>query len=248
MKPSLPSETFDIFMPLKGAELNELDRFLVSDATSDETLTLSGLDGYMTALVIGPMTVAPSLWLPGVWGPSDDHAPEFESDAQAQRIMAMLFRHMNSIVAEFENDPESFEPIFHTREYKGRDYACGEAWALGFMQGVELVRADWQPLYDRTDKADIIRPLHLLGSEDLTDEEQALTETPAQREELSRQIARCLVKVHDFWMPYRIRAAANTAPRDTVYRSGPKVGRNDPCPCGSGAKFKKCCGIVATGQ
>jgi preprotein translocase subunit SecA len=25
-------------------------------------------------------------------------------------------------------------------------------------------------------------------------------------------------------------------------RSGPKVGRNDPCPCGSGKKFKNCCG------
>jgi SEC-C motif-containing protein len=27
-----------------------------------------------------------------------------------------------------------------------------------------------------------------------------------------------------------------------VVRSGPKVGRNDPCPCGSGKKYKKCCG------
>jgi SEC-C motif-containing protein len=27
-----------------------------------------------------------------------------------------------------------------------------------------------------------------------------------------------------------------------VVRSGPKVGRNDPCPCGSGKKFKQCCG------
>ncbi len=25
-------------------------------------------------------------------------------------------------------------------------------------------------------------------------------------------------------------------------REGPKIGRNDPCPCGSGKKFKKCCG------
>jgi preprotein translocase subunit SecA len=25
-------------------------------------------------------------------------------------------------------------------------------------------------------------------------------------------------------------------------RSGPKVGRNDPCPCGSGKKYKQCCG------
>ena len=26
------------------------------------------------------------------------------------------------------------------------------------------------------------------------------------------------------------------------YRAGPPIGRNDPCPCGSGTKFKKCCG------
>lgn len=30
--------------------------------------------------------------------------------------------------------------------------------------------------------------------------------------------------------------------RKPVMRSAPKVGRNDPCPCGSGKKFKKCCG------
>jgi len=29
---------------------------------------------------------------------------------------------------------------------------------------------------------------------------------------------------------------------ETVKREAPKVGRNDPCPCGSGKKFKKCCG------
>jgi len=28
----------------------------------------------------------------------------------------------------------------------------------------------------------------------------------------------------------------------TVVRTGPKVGRNDPCPCGSGKKYKHCCG------
>ena len=27
-----------------------------------------------------------------------------------------------------------------------------------------------------------------------------------------------------------------------VVRSSPKIGRNDPCPCGSGQKYKKCCG------
>ena len=31
-------------------------------------------------------------------------------------------------------------------------------------------------------------------------------------------------------------------PFQQVVNEGPKVGRNDPCPCGSGKKFKKCCG------
>ncbi|MDA7791233.1 SEC-C metal-binding domain-containing protein [Opitutales bacterium] len=30
-----------------------------------------------------------------------------------------------------------------------------------------------------------------------------------------------------------------------MVRDAPKVGRNDPCPCGSGKKYKKCCGIGA---
>ena len=30
--------------------------------------------------------------------------------------------------------------------------------------------------------------------------------------------------------------------RQPIVRSAPKIGRNDPCSCGSGQKFKKCCG------
>lgn len=33
--------------------------------------------------------------------------------------------------------------------------------------------------------------------------------------------------------------------QETVVREGPKIGRNDPCPCGSGKKYKKCCGAAA---
>ena len=32
-------------------------------------------------------------------------------------------------------------------------------------------------------------------------------------------------------------------PQVTTVRSEPKIGRNDPCPCGNGRKFKKCCGL-----
>ncbi len=35
----------------------------------------------------------------------------------------------------------------------------------------------------------------------------------------------------------------SSQPSQTVVRASPKVGRNDPCPCGSGKKYKKCCAI-----
>jgi uncharacterized protein YecA (UPF0149 family) len=40
-------------------------------------------------------------------------------------------------------------------------------------------------------------------------------------------------------------ASKRTEKAKTVRRQQPKVGRNDPCPCGSGKKYKKCCGANA---
>ena len=41
----------------------------------------------------------------------------------------------------------------------------------------------------------------------------------------------------------RAEAGGGTAAKvETVVHEGPKIGRNDPCPCGSGKKYKKCCG------
>ncbi|HTL01838.1 MAG TPA: SEC-C metal-binding domain-containing protein, partial [Vicinamibacterales bacterium] len=41
------------------------------------------------------------------------------------------------------------------------------------------------------------------------------------------------------------RTGGDDAPVQTVRRDEPKVGRNDPCPCGSGKKYKKCHGAAA---
>ena len=43
-------------------------------------------------------------------------------------------------------------------------------------------------------------------------------------------------------------ANASAMPNRPVVNKGPKVGRNDPCPCGSGKKYKKCCGSDAGSQ
>jgi preprotein translocase subunit SecA len=41
---------------------------------------------------------------------------------------------------------------------------------------------------------------------------------------------------------YIMSRGEQTAEASTVKRDAKKIGRNDPCPCGSGKKYKKCCG------
>ena len=58
--------------------------------------------------------------------------------------------------------------------------------------------------------------------------------------ELSHQELSQFKKVKDKWMFQEGNIV--TPEVGTIRNQGPKIGRNDPCSCGSGKKFKKCCG------
>lgn len=73
------------------------------------------------------------------------------------------------------------------------------------------------------------------SDDDGTVEFSALYERNGLREE-HRETAR-FKKVDGEWLYSE--GSVSTA---TVVRAGPKVGRNEPCPCGSGKKYKHCCG------
>ena len=45
--------------------------------------------------------------------------------------------------------------------------------------------------------------------------------------------------------PEKRHEIARAYKEDQIYHKQPTVGRNDPCPCGSGKKYKKCCGANA---
>lgn len=127
-------------------EIDELDQFLMSDMVSDDTMMIDTLDGFLTAIAIGPTTVLPSEWLPAVWGPTPEDAPHFESMEQAQHVFGLLMRHYNGIIQTLEHDPDSIAPVFNINSYPDdpHEYLDGEAWAHGFMDGVGLRRTDWQ--------------------------------------------------------------------------------------------------------
>ena len=64
------------------------------------------------------------------------------------------------------------------------------------------------------------------------------------REDTVRMLLTVKVRIEEPPKPEQVLKPAPTAPTAPVVKSGTnkKVGRNDPCPCGSGKKYKKCCG------
>lgn len=242
--PSEPSEMPELDAGLSDDELHELEAFLMSEATSDETMMIDTLDGFLTAIVSGPVAVMPSQWLPKVWGPSSRDEPAFDNLEQASRIIGLIMRHMNGIIASLQYDPDAFEPLFSMVHYPDdpHEYLDGEMWAYGYWTGVELQRKDWTAFFDHPDSAEVIRPLELLGSDDLPSEDWVHTDSSDKRERLAEKIPSSVSWIYRFWLPYR-QAMVERYLADTYRREHPKVGRNDPCPCGSGKKFKKCCGL-----
>lgn len=229
---------------LSEREMDELDSFLMSDATTNEVMLLDCLDGFLAAIASGPAMPNPSEWIPRVWGPTAADVPSFASEAQAERITGLLTRHLNAIGWSLQQDAEHFEPVFDLQVYEGdeREYMDGEMWAHGFMSGIDMQRDSWKALFESSHGPVALRPIYLLGSREVTEAEEVLVKTPAQREELSKQIPASVSWIYKFWAPQR--RAADIASGKTSETEAPKISRNAPCPCGSGRKYKKCCGAT----
>ncbi|MDB5794380.1 MAG: hypothetical protein JWR25_759 [Noviherbaspirillum sp.] len=222
--------------PLSDKEFDELDQFLLSDRCAEDGMTMDTLHGYLTALVIGPEEVLMPEWLPRVWGAFAKEGPEFASEKESQRIVGLIARFMNEVAITFEVAPKEFEPLYCEHEWEGRTLIDAEAWAWGFWEGINLRAEAWEPIWS-SNLADLMRPVYLLGAEEIEEEEMALVDDPVKRHKLAIELEAAILPIQRFWAPHRKSAVTQ------VQRDQPKVGRNDACPCASGKKYKKCCGV-----
>jgi len=216
--------------PLTEDELDFVGDTLMKYGDDDSILDVSELDGFLTAIVSGPEVVLPSRWFPQIWG-GKGHEPEWESDAEVQRFMALLVQHMNNVAYMLMEYPQEFEALFHLSEVEGKTYFIVEEWCFGYMRGVALDEEHWAQLSE--DGLLRLSEIALFGSEEHFDDLDKLSEKSIiQLQERVEPAARAL---HAYWLTQRNSAGAAPA------RVESKVGRNDLCPCGSGKKFKKCC-------
>lgn len=227
----------DLSSPLTDDELELLNDFLldrVDDEHDDDPdfdcgiIDVSSLDGYLTAIVSGPNMIPPSVWLREVWG---EEEPVWRSTDEFQEIFSLIIRHMNCIARALQVDRGSFEPLFGENHVGSEVHLVVDEWCFGYMLGVSLDSASWQ-LSD-PQVAEMLAPIKLCGTEEGWKALDALPKPDAQRQRDA--IPGAARDLYAYWLARR----APKAPPSR--RASPKVGRNDPCPCGSGKKYKHCC-------
>ena len=222
--------------PLSDQEIDQLNRFLLEripeeaeEAFDEGVLDISELDGFLTAIISGPRPLAPSEWLPVVWGQFE---PQWTSAEESEAIISLVLRHMNGIVTTLTEAPAEFEPIVLEVEEDEATVTSVEEWCLGYMKGVGLAAEAW-----RQGGKEVMEMLFPIVVFTTSEGRNSLSELDADElATLKRSIPTAVRKVHAFWM-----ARGGVAASDPFVHTEPRVGRNDPCICGSGKKFKKCC-------
>ena len=221
------------------ADLEELNAFLSSERTAGDCMLLSDLDGFLTGIAVGPERVQPTEWLPIVWG---SHEPAFADEAEAEAVAGVILTRYDEILRQIRDD--DLNPIFWS-DPEGNVIASD--WAVGFMHAVSLRPDAWEKLIKSKRHVDLLVPIIALCSDG--SEEPLPDVTPEEQEAALQQAVEflpdCVAEIAAYWArrganQIAMDLSGNAAP-ETAGQT-PKVAPNDPCPCGSGKKFKKCCG------
>lgn len=221
-------------------DLRKLEEALMALPEENDPMLLPEFDGFCAGLISCPEMIPPSVWLAKVWG--EGGAPEFESLADMQATLDLLMAHYNRVATALMMPGEYF-PVMDEDQRNGD--ILWEFWMLGFLAAMQLRPEAWGKIAASRNVRAIkalkkIEELGRLASRfaegGLYKANKLATDAPALIPELVEEL-NFFTKAQVTGLPAGFPMAANMASAP-----GPKVGRNDPCPCGSRKKFKKCCG------
>ncbi len=226
--------------PLNGAECERLNEILLAFRNA-HAMNLEAVDGFFAALICSPETVLPREYLPEIWG-GEATEPTWKNEEELQDFLDLLMRHWNSIASTLASGG-----VYLPFLVEGADgVAHGNDWAQGFMRGMALHEENWRELFRDEDKFGMLLPILILFHEHDDDPEMRSYKEPVSaelREKLIVGAAASVTMVYrHFAASRRTSAQASTMTSSSCRRPEPKIGRNEPCPCGSGKKYKRCCG------
>jgi uncharacterized protein len=234
-------------LDLSDAEFDELDRLLLAAPEPCRPLDVLMLEGYLVGVLVQPRVIAIDDWLPPVFN-LEGHAPGVEGDvAWSTRCRALIERRhlaLNAAISEdgwFDPlvvDLDSEPPVSEYEPVRSPVSRALLPWAAGFHWAQQC----WPDLGNLEDDA-VASALariyrHLPAETDDDREIVSLLDREHPLATLDQGLEELVLAAVDLWdLTHRRRFHV-----EPIRHPAPKVGRNDPCPCGSGRKFKQCHG------
>jgi uncharacterized protein len=218
------------------ARLEELEELL--SALLGEPMLASTLDGFVAGILVCPDLILPSEWLPEVWGADAaiDSAPVFETEQQAKDVTGLIMAHYNAVARALLAGRGRYEVVYDVDTRN--DDTMWEIWIEGFARAMALRPSSW----DSIAAADRGTRAALAGLQALTEIADGTTSrAKPEIEELTKMAPDLIPTWVDDLHAWRVaRPSASWA--KSIMPGSSKIGRNEACPCGSGRKYKKCCG------
>jgi uncharacterized protein len=210
-------------------DLSRLEHLLNPLSAAGSTMRPDEVQGFFAALASGPDTLDRAFWWSEVLG----DAPAFERPEDQTELQALLEKLYNATRDALKSG-EPLDLILYAEE--DSDAADYWPWCNAYLYALDSVPTDWFDEADDEGFEELLLPVMALGGMFEEDDGDDLVEfSPEELADFKDQLPESLSAIHAYWH------AKLNAPT-TVRREGDKVGRNDPCPCGSGKKYKVCCG------
>ena len=229
-------------MQMSETRLGRLDDLL----SSTNRYSLETLDGLFSAALVGPIEVDVDACMAvlelGGATPWSSDAERDEADGLLQEFWRVI---ADRVAADpvalgeeslpFIDSPEEFDDIEDISTYTG-DFPIASDWAVGFRFALNEWGEEWDAWLDESLYPFIGMLMTLSADQTEPTPDQPALPLPSfeERMGLLNEIPFQLAKLYRRRHPQHGR---------TMRRDASKIGRNDPCSCGSGKKFKKCCGI-----
>ena len=231
-------------------EQENLQALLSHAVKPEEALGIEQLAGYLFGVVITPDETDPGEWFPDIFGES---LARFDDEQQSNE----LFTHLRAAYKRFDalRLAGELRLPFDLEQSDGEMLLRLREFAVGLNKALELRSYIWLP--EEALESDEMTPeqeeimnclmvvLGVAHQEQIPEIFEGIGEAEGELQEAWDNLAGELpmavqmLQAHAAALEIR-RLQAETKNPVTV---APKIGRNEPCPCGSGKKYKQCCGL-----
>jgi uncharacterized protein len=194
----------------RAMSLEQLDAWLYTLEPAPRVDGVSMLDGYLTAIVIGPCSIPPDEWFVDLLGKRGRIAT---AAGDVLAAMTAIVARFNVISEGLSTAPKHHAPVF---ERTADGMALPQPWCTGFISAMRLRFDDWRPLLDlsRVDHG-LLLPILLYTTDPLGRPTLGPPRKGPKTEEFLRtayhDIPMVIPAIRDFWMPQRLKQADNQA-------------------------------------